>query len=75
MFDCVDGIASELVLAKADLFQATIDLKHLSVMDSALLTDTGVSGTIKIDTTQGTIIPVKHTGHADDPINVKFIIT
>lgn len=52
LFDGIDGIAGELVLAETELFQSSVDLQHLGEVDGALLADAFVLRSIEVQRPQ-----------------------
>lgn len=74
LFDGVDGIAVEQIFAETEFLQSAVDLQHLGIVDGALLADALVVGGVQVECAQGTVVPVEHTGHADDAVDVEPVV-
>jgi hypothetical protein len=70
----VNGLTGELVFPETKLLNPAINLKHLSIVNGRLLSNTGVFGVIQIQHSQTVIIPVQDRSNTNNTINVNVVI-
>ena len=75
LFDGVNGITVKLILSDTQFFKSSIDLKHFSVMNCTFLSNAFVVRAVKVQSSEGTIVPVENTGDTDDSIDIKLVIS